>query len=108
MTRLTIALTAFLALALSIGAFRITYQVDELEKELHSLNKDILEEQETIHILKAEWSYLNDPNRLEALTKRYLEDLKEMGGGQLISLDKLDVPLREPEPSQAEPVRLEQ
>ncbi|MDV7340042.1 hypothetical protein RYZ26_10585 [Terasakiella sp. A23] len=108
MTRLTIALTAFLALALSIGVFRITYQVDELEKELHSLNKEILNEQETIHILKAEWSYLNDPNRLEALAKRYLTDLGEMGGGQLINLDEFDKNWQSPENSAAKPVKLEQ
>ncbi len=108
MTRLTIALTAFLALALSIGVFRITYQVDELEKELHSLNKDILNEQETIHILKAEWSYLNDPNRLEALAKRHLKELQEMRGGQLISLDDFDKPFQTPENSPAKPVRLQQ
>ncbi|NVK20189.1 MAG: cell division protein FtsL [Methylocystaceae bacterium] len=107
MTRLTIALTAFLALALSIGVFRITYQVDELEKELHSLNKEILDEQETIHILKAEWSYLNDPARLESLAKRYL-NLEEMKGGQLINLDQLDKKLLIPQDPNTKPAKLEQ
>lgn len=107
MTRLTIALTAFLALALSIGVFRITYQVDELEKELHSLNKEILDEQETIHILKAEWSYLNDPTRLESLAKRYL-NLEEMQGGQLINLDRFDKQLIVPQDPNTKPVKLEQ
>ncbi|WP_167730534.1 cell division protein FtsL [Terasakiella sp. SH-1] len=89
MTRLTIGLTVFLAIVLAIGVFRITYQVDALEKELKALNKEILQEQETIHILKAEWSYLNDPNRLEDLAKRYL-GLEEMRGEQLINMDMFD------------------
>ncbi len=89
MTRLTIGLTVFLALVLAVGVFRITYQVDELEKELQSLNQEILQEQETIHILKAEWSYLNDPTRLEDLAKRYL-NLEEMQGGQVINMDMFD------------------
>lgn len=107
MTRLTIALTAVLALALSVGVFRITYQVDELEKQLHSLNKEILDEQETIHILKAEWSYLNDPSRLESLAKRYL-DLKEMSGEQLVTFDSLNNPAPlAPDPNTT-PAKLEQ
>lgn len=106
MTRLTIALTAFLALALSIAVFRITYQVDELESRLHSLNNEILDEQETIHILKAEWSYLNDPHRLEVLTKRYL-GLEEMTGEQLINMETLDQQTPAIETLKAKPVKLE-
>lgn len=110
MTRLTIALTAVLALVLSITVFRITYQVDALEKELHSLNKEILDEQETIHILKAEWSYLNDPTRLYDLAKRHLKSLDEMRGEQLINFDMFDKQLLQPmtmPKSKAQPVKLE-
>jgi len=105
MTRLTIALTVFLAIALSIGVFRITYQVDELEQELSELNKQILEEQETIHILKAEWSYLNDPNRLEDLARRHL-GLEAMQGNQLVNMDMFDKQLL-PAPPQAQPAKME-
>jgi cell division protein FtsL len=106
MTRLTIALTAFLALILSIGVFRITYQVDELESELRALNKEILQEQETIHILKAEWSHLNDPIRLEELAKKYL-GLEEMRGGQLINMDMFDKQLIIPADPKAQPAKME-
>lgn len=105
MTRLTIALTVFLAIALSIGVFRITYQVDELEQELSELNKQILEEQETIHILKAEWSYLNDPNRLEDLARRHL-GLEAMQGNQLVNMDMFDKQLL-PVTPQAQPAKME-
>ncbi|SCA57417.1 conserved hypothetical protein [Candidatus Terasakiella magnetica] len=105
MTRLTIALTVVLAIVLSIGVFRITYQVDALEKELRALNKEILQEQETIHILKAEWSYLNDPSRLEDLAKRYL-GLEEMRGEQLINMDMFDKQVLTPDPK-VQPTKVE-
>lgn len=89
MTRLTIILCSVLALMLSVGLFRITYQVDALEKDLKAITQDIRQEQETIHILEAEWSYLNDPNRLADLTKRYLE-MDYTLGGQLIDFDALN------------------
>ncbi len=106
MTRLTIALTAFLALVLSVGVFRITYQVDEMEKELRALNKEILDEQETIHILKAEWSHLNDPARLEELAKKYL-GLEEMRGGQLVNMDMFEKHLLVPKDPNTQPAKLE-
>ena len=107
MKRLSITITVILAIVLSIGVFRITYQVDELEKELKALNKGILQEHETIHILKAEWSYLNDPQRLKDLAKRYL-DLDEMRGEQLINMDMFDKQLFNETPSMITPTKAEQ
>lgn len=107
MTRITIFLTVFLALILSFGVFRITYQVDELEKRLRVLNKEILQEQETIHILEAEWSYLNDPNRLADLSRRHL-GMESMKGGQLVDIDMFEKQLLLPAPNPlAQPTKLE-
>lgn len=107
MKRLTIILSAFLAITLSVAVFRITYQVDALEKQLLSLNKEILDEQETIHILNAEWSHLNDPERLYRLTKRFL-GLEQMRGAQIINMDKLDDPIFKATPApEIQPVNVE-
>lgn len=53
--------------------FQTAYQVQGLEEELNSLNRQIVREQESIQILKAEWSYLNTPTRLEKLAREYLQ-----------------------------------
>lgn len=53
--------------------FQTAYQVQGLEEELVSLNRQIVREQESIQILKAEWSYLNSPTRLEKLAREYLK-----------------------------------
>ncbi|AWJ84605.1 hypothetical protein TSH58p_14360 [Azospirillum sp. TSH58] len=52
--------------------FETSYEVQELEERLGSLNRKIMVEQEAIQVLKAEWSFLNDPTRLENLSREHL------------------------------------
>ena len=58
---------------LASGAlFHTSYQVQALGEDLTGLNRAIIQEQEAIQILKAEWSYMNDPNRIEEMARRHL------------------------------------
>jgi len=85
----------WLALAIVAGAglFHISYRVQSLEQELTQANRDILREQETIHLLGAEWSYLNEPTRLAELTRRHLT-LAPLSAEQMVRIE--DLPLRLP------------
>lgn len=78
---------AWLALALLIvvGLFHVKFQVQALEDELVRLNRQIDGEQEAIHVLKAEWSYVNQPQRLQDLSSRYLE-LRPLTPRQIVNL----------------------
>lgn len=59
--------------ALAGGAlFHTSYRVQALEETLSDLNREIIREQEHIQVLNADWSYLNDPSRLEQLATRHL------------------------------------
>ena len=71
--RQTTIFTIFLAAVMSIALFYLNFEVAGLEDELDSLNKTIMSDRETIHVLKAEWSHLNDIDRLRDLAERYLE-----------------------------------
>jgi|GEM_PF-634814 len=57
---------------------------EELEKELNRINRDISEDIKTIHILKAEWSHLNNPERLRSLAQKHI-DLNPVKAEQIIS-----------------------
>lgn len=70
--------------------FSISFKVQHLETELAKLNKKILEEQNAVHVLRAEWSYLNRPANIEALAHELLPDMHRPKTSQIGSLDDLD------------------
>ncbi len=72
MIRPAMVLIILLAAALSLTLFVVKYQVQDLEEELVGLNRAITEDRQAIHVLKAEWSHLNEPSRLRKLAERYL------------------------------------
>ncbi|MCB9948938.1 MAG: hypothetical protein H6842_14125 [Rhodospirillaceae bacterium] len=80
------------AIAVAGGAlFHISYQVERLESERHALDQAIEQERQSIRILRAEWAYLNQPERLAALAENWT-DLEPMRPDQLIGA-VTDIPL---------------
>jgi len=59
-------------LGLGFALFQLKYQVQGLEERLARINREILQNEEAIHVLKAEWSYLDQPARIEALARKHL------------------------------------
>jgi hypothetical protein len=90
-TILGLALIVVLAAAL----YQLKYEVRGLERVLAVAEADLNGEEETIRVLGAEWSFLNRPSRLQALSDRYLM-LAPMTQPQLRALT--DIPLRTAEP----------
>lgn len=67
-------------IAAMIGAATVTYQIkhraeDKLD-EVHRLQAAIKLQKDTIDLLEADWSLLNQPGRLERLTKEFNEQLQ--------------------------------
>jgi hypothetical protein len=88
-----------------IGAAVVTYNLKhETEAAAHRvarLHATIAKERETIALLKAEWSMLSQPGRLQRLITRYQDyfKLEPFSASQVATLD--EIPLRavpEPEP----------
>lgn len=77
---LWIGLPAIVTIALLL----VSYQVKRLEYELAALEREALAQQEEIHVLNAEWSFLNRPERLARLAERHLE-LAPVAPAQLIN-----------------------
>lgn len=88
MMRRAIWLWLVLALGLGFGVYQLKLQVQALEQQLAKANRQILESEEAIHVLKAEWSYVNQPERIDELARKYL-GLAPLLGKQYGSLAKL-------------------
>lgn len=76
------------AIVVGTGLFLVKHQVQALEDRLTTLNRSITENREAIHVLNAEWSYLNRPERLERLGRKLL-GYEPQQSAQLVRMDTL-------------------
>ena len=82
-----VALLALICFELYNGVSRVQGQ----ERELAGLKSAVVTEREAMRVLKAEWSYLNQPERLQTLAREHLP-LAPTGASQIVVLASL--PLR--------------
>lgn len=75
-----------------IGLYGIAYEVEQMEKELASLERDISQERENIHVLEAEWAYLARPERIESLSGQFLPNMQILTAERIGGYD--DIPYR--------------
>jgi hypothetical protein len=83
------------------ATFKVKYAVQDIEDELNKVRRHTVAEQQEIHILRAEWTSLNQPERLADLNRRLLS-LAALAPKQLQRKIE-DIPLR-PVPEPAEPL----
>ena len=81
-------LWSVLAISVVIGLFVVKHRVQTLEDRLHALNAEIITDRDAIQVMQAEWSYLNQPARLEALSKRLL-GMDAPSSTQTVSMQEL-------------------
>jgi cell division protein FtsL len=79
-------------LAALLGALLLhsSQAVHNAENRLQQLQVSIEEERESIRVLEAEWQYLNNPERLEALAEQYLNVIPP--SPEQMTLDVEDLP----------------
>ena len=91
---------ALLVLGLLVSAYfiyRLEHATRSGEREIARLEAQIKDEEESLKLLKAEWSLLTRPDRIQYLAAKHLH-LKVMSPNQVITHS--DIPARVP----AEPV----
>lgn len=72
--------------ALAYVIYQVKYESRGLDAEIASIGKKIDEERDAIAVLRAEWSLLNRPERIERLAHKYLK-LAPAKPAQLLTVD---------------------
>ncbi len=72
MTRLGTVFWVVLVLTAGFTTFKVKYAVHDIEEELNRVRRQTIAEQQEIRVLTAEWTYLNQPERLTELNRRFL------------------------------------
>jgi len=78
--------------AVGYGMFQVKYEVMQVEDELGRVNRAIDADRDQLRVLNAEWSFVNQPARLDQLRQRFLANLRPITRLELGSLDQ--VPFR--------------
>ncbi len=76
------------ALVMAFALYKIKYDALAATREITTLNTEIARERDTINILRAEWSHLVQPERLETLSRKFLE-LDVLSADQIVRLVEL-------------------
>ena len=83
-----------LVIILSIALYNVKYRAQEHEAHARALHQEIRNEEDAIRVLRAEWSYLTQPDRIQRLAERHL-DLEPLQASQIATFDDLPPPPRE-------------
>jgi hypothetical protein len=77
-----------LAFGLGFSLFMVKYDVQSLEEQLVKTERQAAADQDAIHVLNAEWSFLTQPERLAELADRHLA-LHPLTANQLGDFERL-------------------
>ncbi len=81
--RLSVLFAVILAALSGAALFWTSQSVQQAEDDLRRAEREVVREQESLRVLRAEWDYLNSPERLEELALDYL-DMVPPGGGEVL------------------------
>ena len=84
--RHTTVLFLLLAGGISVVLFSVKYQVHDLEEEQKRFVGELDRERRAMHVLRAEWATLNDPERIRELAQVHL-GLVPIRPEQVVGLD---------------------
>lgn len=95
MMRFVIVLGIACLVGLAAFVYRIKYESLALSREMQQLQRDIDIERDAVAALKAQFSALAKPSRLQGLAERHLKHLKPFSVTQLAALS--EIPERAPD-----------
>jgi hypothetical protein len=71
--RITALVYTVCFVALWVGLYLVKYSVEHIQRDVVAMRDHLGREKESLHLLNAEWAYLNRPDRLERLADHHLD-----------------------------------
>ncbi|MBO9455630.1 cell division protein FtsL [Paracoccus sp. R12_1] len=104
MRPLTYLAVTLLVMGLAFWAYRENYRTQAAISQMSQIQREIAGLREDLGVLRAEWSYLNRPERLTELVDLNFERLRlvPVESGQFVDLDNIDYPKPPAPPESAE------
>ena len=81
----------------AVGVYFVKYIVEDVQREVAKLETQVASEDESLHLLNAEWAYLNRPERLHELADKHLM-LQPLDSRQIQDVGVLPAAFEAPEP----------
>jgi len=88
MIRVLNIVSFMMTVVLAVVLYNVKYDAQIHMKRIKVLKVELRQERETIHILRAEWSHLNQPDRLQGLAERYTK-LVPLSANQIVTVNNL-------------------
>jgi len=109
MIRNVTILLAGVALVMAFALYHLKYRAEAAGRTIASLERSIEREREHVKLLRADWSNLTSPGRLDVMARRHL-GFKPTMSRQIITLERLAslAPEREPDPGLYDAAAFEQ
>ena len=112
MTRLSALIWMLVIVAATFMLYTVKYEVQSLRAQIAETTKELEHEREALNVVSAEWEYLNRPERLQALSAKYLATgsttVEQIAVVEAIPFPKqLQASADKPEASNIQPVRFQ-
>ena len=72
MNRLSTVVWLFVIVIAAFMLYKVKYEVQSLKSEIAEKSRELEQEKQALHVVAAEWAYLNRPERLQKLAVKYL------------------------------------
>ncbi|MCC5987008.1 MAG: cell division protein FtsL [Pararhodobacter sp.] len=88
-------LTALGVMALAVWAYHENHRTQQAQAELHAIEREIRALREALSVQRAEWAYLNRPERLRQLAEMNFDvlGLVPLSSGQFGRIEEIAYPL---------------
>jgi len=91
MIRVLQVVSVIAATVAAIFVFQVKYRAEKVADRAAALQRQVHQEAEAVSLLRAEWSLLNQPTRVQELVSRHAEELKlaPLDPMQIVRFDQL-------------------